>query len=116
MKKVSVYVFISLLSAFLAVMIYGKLGNHSTIIKEESSGNANFKFASVTGGASQDAFIQAAKVSTPAVVHINTEVKVKQRKNMQTGPFWQFFGMPYDQGQMPDQMQQGAGFASHNFK
>ncbi len=109
MKKVSVYVFISLLSAFLAVMIYGKLGNHSTIIKEESSGNANFKFASLTDGASQDAFIQAAKVSTPAVVHINTEVKVKQRKNMQMDPFWQFFGIPYDQGQMPGQMQQGAG-------
>ena len=109
MKKVSVYFFISLLSAFLAVMVYGKFSNQTTVIKE-ASGNTNFKFAGLSGSTSQDGFVQAAKMSTPAVVHINTEIKVKQKKgNYAVDPFWQFFGMPFDQGQMPDRVQEGAG-------
>jgi Do/DeqQ family serine protease len=108
MKKYAVYVLISLLSALFAIVLYGKIGNKTTVLKEETQ-NANFKFASMNGSLPQDAFIQAAKVSTPAVVHINTEIKVKQRRSNQMDPFWQFFGMPFDQGQMPEQMQQGAG-------
>lgn len=108
MKKYAAYLLLSLFSALFAIFLYGKIGTKTTVLKEEIP-NANVRFASLNGSLPQDAFIQAAKVSTPAVVHITTEVKVNQKRNQQFDPFWQFFGMPFDQGQMPDQMQSGAG-------
>jgi Do/DeqQ family serine protease len=65
-----------------------------------------------TGGLSPDAFVQAAKISTPAVVHINTEVKIKRKNVQEMNPFWQFFGdqfgVPFGQEQ-PDQTEEAVG-------
>ncbi|QQR96969.1 MAG: Do family serine endopeptidase [Sphingobacteriales bacterium] len=106
MKKYIPFFLIALIVSILTLAINNKFLGKTTIIRENNQ-NGNFKFASINGP--QDAFVQAAKISTPAVVHINTEVKVSRKNQQQMDPFWQFFGMPFDQGQMPDQLQQGAG-------
>jgi serine protease Do len=108
MKKYIPFFIIAFFMAVAVVAINNKFQNKTTILKE-SNQNANFKFASINGSLPQDAFVQAAKISTPAVVHINTEVKIKQNKRQNIDPFWQFFGMPFDQGQVPESLQQGAG-------
>jgi serine protease Do len=108
MKKYIPFFIIAFFMAVAVVAINNKFQNKTTILKE-SNQNANFKFASINGSLPQDAFVQAAKISTPAVVHINTEVKIKQNKRQSIDPFWQFFGMPFDQGQVPESLQQGAG-------
>ena len=94
---------------------------HKTTPKFSSSfteEKAPVKFASLTSGLPNDAFIQAAKVSTPAVVHINTKIKVSKKDMRQMNPFYQFFGdqfgMPFEMPQQQDQEASGSGVIISN--
>ncbi len=109
MKKITSYFIIGIISACSALFItnyYNK--NHTTIIKENNE--IPVKLANYNSGLSSDAFVKAAKISTPAVVHITTVVKAKKQSRsqmQQMNPFYQFFEDQYD-GRM-QQEQQGSG-------
>jgi len=115
MKKFLAYIIVGIVSTIstLAIIHYYNDSIFTTLKHNESSDKDVFKLASYNGNLPNDAFIGAAKISTPAVVHINTKMKLKkQDRNMQNkNPFFQFFGdpfggSPYD---MPPQEQEGSG-------
>lgn len=112
MKRISGYFIIGLVSAMSVLGISHYITPaHATIIKEASA--SPFKFASYTSNLPNDAFVEAAKNSTPAVVHINTVIKPKKRDKDQrnTNPFYQFFGDPFG-GNSPFDIPQGDQEAS----
>jgi Do/DeqQ family serine protease len=112
MKKILAYFLIGIVSAFTALAISHHFSSASTIIKEAST--SPFKFASFTSNLPNDAFVEAAKISTPTVVHINTVIKAKRRDKdpRNSNPFFQFFGDPFGGGSpfdMPQQDQEASG-------
>lgn len=108
MKKLTGYFIIGMISAMTALAVTHHFNKQqATVIKE--SNNSPFKLASYTGALPNDAFVEAAKVSTPAVVHINTVIKAKKadrRQLQQMNPFFQFFGDPFGNGGSPFEMPQ----------
>lgn len=116
MKKISSYFVIGIISAFAALFIsnfYQK--NHATIIKETET--TPVKLASFNSGLANDAFVQAAKIGTPAVVHITTIVKAKKTSRNQQqymNPFYRFFGDQFDGGMPQDQQASGSGVIISN--
>ncbi|MFN8281636.1 MAG: Do family serine endopeptidase [Chitinophagales bacterium] len=116
MRKITSYLFIGCISAFIALAISNKTKqSYSPSFTEEK---APVRFASLTTGLPNDAFIQAAKVSTPAVVHINTKIKISRKDMRQMNPFYQFFGdqfgMPFDMPQSQEQEASGSGVIISN--
>ena len=112
MKKITGYFIIGIISAFTALAVTHYFNkNHTTVLKQ--SDQSPFKLASYNNSLPSDAFVEAAKVSTPAVVHINTIIKAKKvDRNMRNmNPFFQFFGDPFGGSpfEMPQQEQQGSG-------
>lgn len=95
MKKLSVYFLIGILSALSAIALSRHFSPPAATILKES--NAPIRFASYTSNLPNDAFVEAAKISTPAVVHINTIIKAKKtdKNNRYMNPFFQFFGDPF---------------------
>ena len=95
MKKFLAYIIVGIVSTIstLAIIHYYNDSIFTTLKHNESSDKDVFKLASYNGNLPNDAFIGAAKISTPAVVHINTKMKLKkQDRNMQNkNPFFQFF-------------------------
>ena len=89
MKKIIGYFIIGIISALSAVVFTTYFNReHTTIINEN---NTPVKLASYNGNFSNDAFVQAAQMSTPAVVHINTIIKAKKmdkRQMQQMNPFF----------------------------
>jgi len=112
MKKLLGYFVIGVISAMTAVAVSNKFNGHSATIIRESN-TIPVKFAGYNGALSGDAFVQAAKASTPAVVHINTTIKAKKQPKYQRNmnPFFQFFGDPFGNSpfEMPDQDQEASG-------
>jgi serine protease Do len=111
MKRVLPLMMVGIISALVALGISHRFQRGSTILKENDQ-NASFRLAGMSGGGlPSDAFIAAARISTPAVVHIDTEIKVKQKSMQQMNPFWQFFGDQFGlpNEQQPDRVQQGMG-------
>ncbi|MCB9034887.1 MAG: Do family serine endopeptidase [Chitinophagales bacterium] len=109
MKKYIVILFVGIASALLALGIQNKIINkRQNNLSNNTSNSANFKFANYGPTTSENAFVVAAKNSTPAVVHINTSYKVDKKSMQQMNPFYQFFGLP-EGYEMPDQTQEGAG-------
>jgi Do/DeqQ family serine protease len=109
MKKISSYFIVGLISAFTVLAITHHYNRQYTVVKE--SNETPFKFASYTNNIANDAFVQAAKISTPAVVHITTVIKGKKmsRNQLQNmNPFYQFFGDPFG-GDMQQQDQESSG-------
>lgn len=112
MKKIVGYFIIGIISAIMAAAIvthYNK--QHATVIKEDYS--SLYKQSGYNGNLQQDGFVQAAQISTPAVVHINTIIKAKKmdRKQLQQmNPFFHFFGNPFGDSpfDMPNQQNQEA--------
>ena len=113
---------VGILSACSAVFIVDYFNlKRTTIIRENDS--TPVKLANYNGPTQNDGFIQAAKISTPAVVHINTVIKAKKmsKKEMQQqiNPFYQFFGdpfgnSPYGMPQQQDQEASGSGVIISN--
>lgn len=121
MKKISSYFIIGIISAFSALAITHQFNKEETRSVVNESSNSPFKLASYTGGLPNDAFIGAAKISTPAVVHINTKIKAKKAdRNMRNmDPFFQFFGdqfggSPFNMPQNQDQEASGSGVIISN--
>ena len=122
MKKIIGYFLVGILSACSAVFIVDYFNlKRTTIIRENDS--TPVKLANYNGPTQNDGFIQAAKISTPAVVHINTVIKAKKisKKEMQQqiNPFYQFFGdpfgnSPYGMPQQQDQEASGSGVIISN--
>ncbi|MFN8297324.1 MAG: Do family serine endopeptidase [Chitinophagales bacterium] len=121
MKKLSGYFIIGIISAMTALAVTHHFNkNQTTVIRESNS--TPFKLASFNGNLPNDAFIGAAKVSTPAVVHINTVIKAKKqdRRQQNMNPFFQFFGDPFGNGSSPfdipqqDQEASGSGVIISN--
>ncbi|HMY23862.1 MAG TPA: Do family serine endopeptidase [Chitinophagales bacterium] len=120
MKRISSYFIIGIISAVTAIAISHFLyKKNATIISEEKSGP--FKFASYNSALPADAFVEAAKTSTPTVVHINTIIKTKKsdRNSKYVNPFYQFFGdpfgnSPYDMPPQQDQEASGSGVIISN--
>lgn len=111
MKRILPFLLVGTLSALLALGINQGYRQGSTILREKDH-TAGFRLTGMNGGTlAPDAFVQAAAISTPAVVHIDTEVKVKQNSQQQMNPFWQFFGGDPFGGQFeqPDRVQEGMG-------
>lgn len=110
MKRISSYFIIGLISAFIATAITHRFNKNYTIIKENNT--SPFKFANYNNNnLSNDGFVQAAKISTPAVVHIKTVIKGKKisRNQLQNmNPFYQFFGDPFG-GDLQQQDQESSG-------
>ena len=108
MKKLTGYFIIGMISAMTALAVTHHFNKQqATVIRE--SNNSPFRLASYTGALPNDAFVEAAKVSTPAVVHINTVIKAKKtdrRQLQQMNPFFQFFGDPFGNGGAPFEMPQ----------
>ena len=110
MKKISSYFIIGIISAFTALGVSHYFNkNQATVIKESSQ--SPFKLASYNSALPNDAFVQAAKASTPAVVHINTVTKAKKtdRSQRNQNPFFQFFGDPFGGASPYDQDQEASG-------
>lgn len=122
MKKIIGYFIVGIVSAFMAIAISNHFNfRSSTILKETNS--TPFKLTNYNGTLqSNDAFIQAAKISTPAVVHVNTVIKAKKQDKKlqrQMNPFYQFFGdqfgnSPFDMPQQQDQEASGSGVIISN--
>ena len=111
MKKITGYFIIGIISAFSAFAISNYFTKSSSANFSNSQNSTPFKLASYNNGnLPNDAFIGAANISTPAVVHINTKIKAKKSdKNYRNmNPFFQFFGDQYGYD-MPQQEQEGAG-------
>ncbi|MDB5226124.1 MAG: degP, partial [Bacteroidota bacterium] len=121
MKRITAYFMIGLISAFSALGIsHFFTDGHATIIKEAAAASP-FKFAAYTSNLPNDAFVEAAKISTPAVVHINTIIKAKKHDKDQrnANPFYQFFGDPFGgnspfDGPQGDQEASGSGVIISN--
>ncbi len=117
MKKFAAYFIIGTVSAIFTLWTVNKFNfSGKTVLKETNS--SPFKFASYNGSLPNDAFVQAAKVSTPAVVHINTKIKISKKDMREMNPFYQFFGdqfgMPYDGQGQQDQEASGSGVIISN--
>jgi serine protease Do len=112
MKKITGYFIIGIISAFTALAVTHYFNKNQTTVLKQSD-QSPFKLASYNNSLPSDAFVEAAKVSTPAVVHINTIIKAKKvDRNMRNmNPFFQFFGDPFGGSpfEMPQQEQQGSG-------
>lgn len=114
MKKIVSYFIIGIISTIstLAVVHYFNKDD-SSVFTNNNASNTPFKLASYNGNLPNDAFIGAAKMSTPAVVHINTKIKMKKQKNdpRYMNPFYQFFGDPFGNSpyDMPQQDQEASG-------
>lgn len=111
MKKIAGYFIIGIISAVSAIALsnYFTKSNSSSFNNNQNS--APIKLASYNNGnLPNDAFIGAANISTPTVVHINTKIKAKKSdRNMRNmNPFFQFFGDQYG-FDMPPQEQEGSG-------
>ena len=117
MRKISAYFIIGIVSAITAIAATHLFtGNHKSASRSETSMSSPFRLASNTNILPTDAFIEAARVSTPAVVHIKTVIKAKKAdKNMRNmNPFFQFFGdpfggSPFDMPQQQEQEASGSG-------
>jgi serine protease Do len=109
MKKITGYFIIGIISAFTALAFTHYFNKNQTTVLKQSD-QSPFKLASYNNSLPSDAFVEAAKVSTPAVVHINTIIKAKKvDRNMRNmNPFFQFFGDPFGGSpfEMPQQEQQ----------
>lgn len=123
MKKVIGYFVIGIISAMTALAVTHHFNQQqATIIKESST--SPFKLASYTSALPNDAFVAAAKISTPAVVHITTVIKAKKqdkRQQQSMNQFFQFFGdpfgggiNPFDMPQQQDQEASGSGVIISN--
>jgi serine protease Do len=117
MKKISSYFIIGIISALITLGITHAFNKkYTTVIKESSE--TPIKLAGYTSNLPNDAFVQAAKVSTPAVVHINTIIKgkkISRNQLQQMNPFYQFFGDPFGGGlQQQDQEASGSGVIISN--
>ena len=117
MKKISSYFIIGIISALTTLGITHAINKKYTSVIKESS-ETPVKLASYTSNLPNDAFVHAAKVSTPAVVHINTIIKGKKisRSQLQNmNPLYQFFGDPFGGGlQQQDQEASGSGVIISN--
>lgn len=109
MKKIIGYFIVGLLSAGLALGMYGLFfsPSHTTSLPEQQQPVHNtgfYRFTGLTAGES-NSFVEAANIATPAVVHIRTTIK-QQAGRRSVNPFWDFFGEGFNTPQRP---QQGAG-------
>lgn len=116
MKKITSYFIIGIISASSTLFITNYyIKKQTKIIKENIE--TPVKLASYNSGLASDAFVLAAKISTPAVVHITTVVKAKKlsRSQMQQmNPFYQFFGDQFGDGMPQDQQASGSGVIISN--
>lgn len=106
MKKIVQLFIVVFLSVTISLFAFKKFyGVKEKVIIRESSQPAVFaKYTSAPGSAPD--FVDAARISTPAVVHINTTIEVKQTKTKPSNPFWDFFG---DQFNFQPQPRMGSG-------
>jgi Do/DeqQ family serine protease len=97
MKKTLSFLLVGFLSASIALFIHAKMGDASISTLNSSSQSIPARFASLNGGnLAPDAFVHAAEVSTPMVVHITTKAK-RTASNSYSDPmdlFNYFFGTP----------------------
>lgn len=123
MKKLLSYFLIGIISALSALAITHHFNKQqATVIRENN--DSPFKLASYNSSLTNDAFVEAAKISTPAVVHISTVIKAKKQDKRQPqnmNQFFQFFGdpfggggSPFDMPQQQDQEASGSGVIISN--
>ncbi len=110
MKKYSTYLVAGLISAAVALGVSHYQQRESAAALSQSS-TVPVQLASYNGNLPNDGFVQAAKVSTPAVVHINTTIKAKKTSGRNMNPLYYFFGDPFGGTpfDMPQREQQGSG-------
>jgi serine protease Do len=95
MKKITQLIIVIVSSVLISLFAFKKIyGDKEKVVIREVSQPAILSGLSSLQGGFPD-FVDAAKLSTPAVVHINTTIEVKQAKN-QRNPFWDFFGDQFD--------------------
>lgn len=92
MKKILQLVFIILSSVLISLFAFKKLypNQANVVVKNTTQPAVLSNYNNLQGGAPD--FVLAAKIATPAVVHINTTIEQKQNKGNANNPFWQFFG------------------------
>jgi len=94
-KKISGYVFAGILSAGIVLFANNKIEKYRSYSTGTQSSGIS-KFATLNGSISDDAFVEAAKISTPTVVHITTAAKMSDKNSAYDffDPFNFFFGQP----------------------
>jgi Do/DeqQ family serine protease len=95
MKKITQLIIVIASSVLISLFAFKKIyGDKEKVVIREASQPALLSSMSNLQGSFPD-FVEAAKLSTPAVVHINTTIEVKQTNNNRN-PFWDFFGDQFD--------------------
>ena len=93
MKKITVYVLVGVVSALIALGLQNRW-TKTTAFSASQVTSAPVRYASMGGGLSPDAFVKAAQLSTPAVVHITTSTTKRQYTPDPYDFFNFFFGEP----------------------
>lgn len=95
-KKFVGYVMAGIMSAGIVLFAQHKIVERNDGLLTDFQHGHTAKFASLNGSIGSDAFIEAAKISTPTVVHITTAAKMSNRNNAYDlfDPFNFFFGQP----------------------
>jgi Do/DeqQ family serine protease len=95
LKKLGTYLCVGVFSGITALGISHKIEGNKWVNFQQNNGNA--KFANYNGNLpaanlGNDAFINAASKSTPAVVHIKVKTAPKKQSQQGYNPFFDFFG------------------------
>ena len=108
MKKIVGFILVGVFSAIIGISIFTRINPQETrVIIQETQPAQLTQLNRVNSGLAADGFVEAAALSTPAVVHIMTSSSVKSTKKSYN-PFWEFFGDEYSQEQSP-QIGSGSG-------
>ena len=100
MKKITVYVLVGVVSALIALGLQNRW-TKTTAFSASQVTSAPVRYASMGGGLSPDAFVKAAQLSTPAVVHITTSTTKRQYTPDPYDFFNFFFGEPAPKSRQP---------------
>jgi Do/DeqQ family serine protease len=102
MKKIFGFILVGLFSAIFSVALFkytGLSGKDTTkVIIQENTPAQLSRYSAAASGLAADGFVNAANISTPAVVHITTASTVKTASRGNS--IWDFFGeeFQYDNG------------------
>ncbi len=113
-KKLFGYLAVGIVSAGIVLFAQQKIADRNNGSLSGFQGGNTAKFASLSGNLGSDAFVEAAKLSTPTVVHITTAAKMSNRNDAPDffDPFNFFFGQPQrpqKQNDEPVPMGSGSG-------
>ncbi|MCP4124493.1 MAG: Do family serine endopeptidase [Bacteroidetes bacterium] len=98
------FIVVGIASALIALAVFSKFNQPEQKVIIRESQPVQWTQVNKNAAVASSGFVEAAAVSTPAVVHIKTAAAVKTSKRMD--PFWEFFG---DEFGLEEHPRQGSG-------